>query len=130
MPRFYHVDLAQHVAGADARWVDNLISRFAIPGVEGNGRGASRRLTLTAVQHIALVRSLTTSLGLPLTQAVATAQSLLASPVRAEVSVGRWLRIVFDREEFLQYVDELIADGVEAMTPTRRGRPPAVRDSK
>ena len=123
----YHVDLAQHVASADARWVDNLISRFVVSGVDGSGRGSARRLTLAAVREIALIRTLSADLGIPLTSAVPIAQRILASD-GAEVSVGPWLRIGFNRTEFLERVDELIADGVEVMTPTRRGRPP-MRDS-
>jgi len=82
---------------------------------------------LAAVREIALIRTLSADLGIPLTSAVPIAQRILASD-GAEVSVGPWLRIGFNRTEFLERVDELIADGVEAMTPTRRGRPP-MRDS-
>jgi hypothetical protein len=53
--------------------------------------------------------------------------SLLGSSPPAEVTVGPWLRVTFERDGFLQYVDELIADGVESLAPTRRGRPPALR---
>jgi len=57
-------------------------------------------------------------------QAVPTAVSLLATVDRAEISAGPWMRLLFDRERFVAYVDELLADGVEAITPTPRGRPP------
>jgi hypothetical protein len=126
LPRFYHIDLAQHVAGADARWVDNLLSRFALPGVDGAGRGSSRRLTATAIQHIALVRSLTDGLGLSTSAAVSLAGSLLSGSVDADLAAGPWLRVAFRREEFLRHVDALIADGVESIAPTRRGRPPTM----
>jgi hypothetical protein len=112
------------VASTDARWVDNLISRFRISGVEESGRGASRRLTLAAIREIALIRSLSNDLGIPLPNAVPIAQSLLADPELSEVPVGSWLRVAFDRNTFCAHVDSLVADGVEAITPTRRGRPP------
>ena len=126
MPQVYHVDLAQHAASADARWVDNLISRFVISGVEGSGRGSSRRLSLSAIHEIALIRTLTADLGIPLTSAVPVAQSLLSGK-DVVVAVGPWLRIEFNRFAFLQEINELVADGVEAMTPVRRGRPPSAR---
>jgi len=119
--------LAQHVAGADARWVDNLISRFALPGVDGTGRGSSRRITEIGIQHIALVRSLSVELGFALSTAVPLAKTLLASSDDAELDVGPWVRLRFRRAEFKRHIDGLIADGVEAITPTRRGRPPASR---
>lgn len=112
------------MAKAETRWVDNLISRFAIPGVEGIGRGASRRFTIAAIQHVALIRSLTIDLELPLIAAVPLARSLLSSANDAEVHAGPWLRFSFRRADFVRHVDALIADGVEAITPTRRGRPP------
>ena len=124
LPRVYHIDVAQYVTRADARWVDNLISRFSLPGVEGAGRGASRRLTETAIQHIALISVLSADLGLPLTLAVPLAESLL-SGTESELAAGAWIRFTFKRAEFLQHIDGLIAEGVEALTPTRRGRPPA-----
>ena len=129
MPRAYHIDLAQHVAGADARWVDNLISRFALPGVEGTGRGSSRRLTASALHHIALIRSLTDELGLTASAAVSVAHSLLSSADETDLAVGPWVRISFQRAEFIRHVDALIADGVESISPTRRGRPPGSRPS-
>lgn len=124
MPRAYHIDVAQHVAEADARWVDNLISRFALPGVETAGRGAPRRLTAVGVQHIALIRSLTVDLGVALTAAVALAQALLSGAGDSQLPAGRWVQLGFRRAEFIRHVDALIGDGVESITPTRRGRPP------
>ena len=129
MPRFYHIDLAQHVVGTDARWIDNLISRFVLPGIEGSGRGASRRLTEIGIQHIALIWSLTRDLGLPISAAVAAAQSLLSAGADAGLRAGPWLRVTFNRDEFVRHVDALIADGVESITPTRRGRPPILARS-
>jgi len=123
LPRAYHIDLAQHVAGADARWVDNLISRFSLPGVETAGRGAARRLTAIGIQHVALIRSLTVDLGLALTAAVALARTLLSTS-DDDWSAGPWVSLEFRRTEFVRHIDALIADGVESITPVRRGRPP------
>ena len=35
MARAYHTDVIAFAADADAKWIDNLLSRFAIPGVTG-----------------------------------------------------------------------------------------------
>jgi hypothetical protein len=127
LPRAYHIDLAQYVAAADARWVDNLISRFSLPGIDGSGRGESRRITEVGIQHIALIRSLTVDLGLALTVAVPLAKTLLSSPDEDALPAGPWIRVAFRRAEFARHVDARIADGVESITPTRRGRPPTSR---
>ena len=40
-------------------------------------------------------------------------------------TAGDYVEIRFSRGAFMQRVAELIADGVESVTPARRGRPPA-----
>ena len=59
MARLYHVDIARHVAAADHKWVDNLLSHFDIPGVEVGRQGSRDESPRTASDHIALVRVLT-----------------------------------------------------------------------
>jgi hypothetical protein len=59
--------------------------------------------------------------------AVSVAGALLSNPNEDELAVGSWFRLSFKREEFLRHIDQLIADGVEAMAPTRRGRPHGTR---
>ena len=84
---------------------------------------------MSAIQHVALIRALADDLALPLTVAVPLAKSLLANETE-ECAAGPWLRIAFDRAAFLRRVDERIAEGVEAMIPVRRGRPPTGREAK
>ena len=125
MSRDYHVDIAQHAARADAKWVDNLLSHFDIPGVESGRQGTARRVSASGVYHVALVRRLTLDLGLNTARAVSIARQLLAGEVAEPhfpVIVGLELR--FDRSVFEHSVDLAIAEAVESVSPARRGRPP------
>jgi hypothetical protein len=122
MARLYHVDIARHVASADHKWVDNLLSHFAIPGVEGGRQGSARRISADGIGYITLVRLLNRELGLSVAAAVRVADRLLA-PKSAELSIGHGLELRLDLSVFHATVERAIADGVESVMPVRRGRP-------
>ena len=123
MARFYHVDIARFAADADAKWIDNLLSHFDLPGVEAQRQGVARRISEDGILHIVLVRRLTRELGVPTERAVAMAAQLLASTGEWEyVASGLSLRL--DRGLFSRQVAERIAVAVESIVPARRGRPP------
>jgi hypothetical protein len=122
MARLYHVDIARHAAAADHKWVDNLLSHYELPGVEGGRRGSPRRISVDGIRHIALVRLLTHELDLSVKSAVRLAARLLVAN-SAPVGFEGGLELRLDLESFLSIVQALIADGVESVTPARRGRP-------
>lgn len=124
MARVYHVEIAQFAAGADAKWVDNLLSHFAIPGVEGSRQGLSRRITTEGVYHIALIRVLCRQGGLSLANAVTVSGQFLAVGGQGAMVFCDELQLQFDRIAFQRRIDAAIADAVECIAPARRGRPP------
>ena len=124
MPASYHIDIAGYVANADRKWVDNLLSHFAVPGVERGRRGSARRVTQMGLYHIALVRVIAREMGAPLKTSVMLATTLLHAE-SPEVPVFGTLALRFDRDRFQREVDARIAEAVEAIVPARRGRPPA-----
>ena len=123
MSRSYHIDVARHVTEADCRWVDNLLARFELPGVDSTGQGTLRRISSVGIYHVALVSKLVDGLGVPLDAASALAIRLLDSRVDQPLSVFGELEIRFDRAAFVEAVDARIADAVESVVPPRRGRP-------
>ncbi len=123
MSRSYHVEIARHVASVDGRWVDNLLARFALPGVESGGQGTTRRLSNTGIYHVALVSRLVRTLGISLEAASGLAVQLLALGPDDSVIVFRELELKFDRPAFTAAIDADIADAVESVVPARRGRP-------
>ena len=123
MSRFYHVDIAQFAADADAKWIDNLLSHFDIPGVEGRRQGVARRISEIGVLHIVLVRRLTREAGVATERAVAMSTQLLTSDTESAILIGG-LTLRLDRKRFERDVGERIAIAVESIVPARRGRPP------
>jgi hypothetical protein len=124
--RSYHVDIAQHAAGADQKWVDNLLSHFDIPGTDGGRQGVARRLSLQGIRHVALVRLLTRELGLSSDTAVSLSGRLLTTDA-THVGFSSGLSLHLDRRTFEAHVDAAVAIAVESVAPARRGRPPLRR---
>ena len=122
MARLYHVDIARHAAAADHKWVDNLLSHHKLPGVEGGRQGSPRRVSIDGIQHIALVRLLTQELDLSVKSAVRVATRLLVAN-SAPIALEGGLELRLDLESFQSNTQALIAEGVESVTPARRGRP-------
>jgi len=123
MAKLYHVDIARHAASADGKWVDNLLSHFNLPGVEGGVQGSPRRITADGIHHIALVRLLTRDLGLSAAAAVPLAARLL-SDVTATIAFPDGLELRLDLNRFQGEIRRMVAEAVESVTPARRGRPP------
>jgi hypothetical protein len=126
MARLYHVEIARHAAGADPKWVDNLLSHFSVPGVESARQGVARRITLSGVYHVALIRRLNRELGVSVSSAVALASRLLASD-SARASVAPGLELHIDRSALERDVDRRVSESVESSSRPRRGRPPRRR---
>jgi hypothetical protein len=126
MARLYHVEIARHAAGADPKWVDNLLSHFSVPGVESARQGVARRITLSGVYHVALIRRLNRELGVSVSSAVALASRLLASD-SARTSVAPGLELHIDRSALERDVDRRVSESVESSSRPRRGRPPRRR---
>ena len=124
MARFYHVDIARFAAGADTKWVDNLLSKFSVPGVEGARQGLARRISADGIYHIALIRALNRDLGISVPQAVPLAARLLSAE-DGRVLLGDELQLQLDGIRFRAALDASIAEGVESLAPARRGRPPS-----
>jgi hypothetical protein len=99
MARLYHVDIARHVASADHKWVDNLLSHFNIPGVDGGRQGSARRISADGIAYIALVRTLNRELGLSVAAAVRVADRLLGANA-TELSIGNGLELRLDLRLF------------------------------
>jgi hypothetical protein len=121
--RSYHVDIARFVADADHKWVDNLLSRFEIPGVVAAHQGVTRRISGEGMYQIVLIRRLTRELGVSTEKGVGLARDLMTGD-RAQVQVARGIGLALDRPSFQREVDDRIAEAVEAVVPARRGRPP------
>ena len=125
--RLYHIDAVCVAADCDRRWVDNLLSRFAIDGVEAGGRGRARRISLRALRQVAIVRELAVRLGVPLVEAVRISAGLLTHG--PPVAVGAGLAVQLDQGVIDRLIEERLALAAESLAPKPRGRPSARRRS-
>ena len=121
--RSYHGEIAALASGTDQKWVDNLLSHFALPGVESARQGVARRISQRGLEHIALVRRVARDVGLPLARAVDLAVRILADP-DGLVDVADAIQLRLDRAAFEAEISGRIADAAERSTPARRGRRP------
>jgi hypothetical protein len=124
----YHVGVAAVTASADEKWIDNLLARFDLPGVDRSRQGVARRISLLGLKHIVLIRWLGRELGVPLPTAVSVATRALAS-ADGSVAVAPGVELRIDVARLSAEVDELLADAVESIVPARRGRPPRQRST-
>jgi hypothetical protein len=130
MARNYHVDIAAFAAGADRKWVDNLLSHFAVAGVESSQRGVPRRLSTEAIRTVVLVRALVADTGLSVDRALEVAGQLLTGSDGRVTGASTWVVVQLDRPAFDADVDRRLAAAVESVVPRRRGRPPSAAGRK
>jgi len=125
MARDYHADIARHAAGADTKWVDNLLSHFDIPGVAGGRQGVARRVTAHGVCQVVLIRRLTLLFGMTTAKAVLMAGQLLDDGEQSSLDADYGIELRLDRRVFERAIDGAITEAVESVTPAPRGRPRA-----
>jgi hypothetical protein len=123
MARHYDVAAAQFALGVESKWLDNLLSHYAIPGVIGGRQGVARRITGDGLMHIALVVILARGHRLRLPEAVALAGQLVASP-EGRVDLSDELRMTVDLERLRRSLGDRLVESMEFAAPRRRGRPP------
>jgi len=105
------------------KWLDNLLSRNKIDGVQQARQGVSRRLSLDAVATIAVAKALMDGVSSPASAAIPAAQALLESGVR-QSELGHFVSFHVDRDMLLPALVERLANAVEVTPVPARGRPP------
>jgi len=126
VPRSYDVRTAAVVVGADAKWIDNLLSRHPLPGVSGGRQGVARRISEEGLLAVALARTLNHDLGVSVERAVRlTLQALAQDPEStAHVAVTPLVGLVFDRSGLEMSIRARVIHAMETAGHVRRGRPP------
>ena len=120
--RGYDVAIASLAIDAPLKWTDNALSQHAVPGVVAARRGIPRRISRTALLHLALTRELHVQLGLGVRDALALAIELLARDADPGVARGS-LRLQCDRAALERILDLRLRDALESAPSPRRGRP-------
>jgi hypothetical protein len=113
--------------GVPDKWIDNLLSHHAIPGVERGRQGVDRRISDTGVLAIQIVRLLSAELSLSVGRAAELATHALRSRDGATfaLSTPSGIALVLPLSKLEQQLRERIVEAVETVGQARRGRPPS-----
>jgi hypothetical protein len=125
LARSYNVRTVAFAIGASAKWLDNLLSRYALPGVIQSRQGVERLIDNDGILAIEIVRMLVADLGMPLSQSVFVARTALedrrGDDARFVAPGGVAIHIPLDRIRERLRIQILAA--MEAVPNVSRGRP-------
>lgn len=123
MARLYTVATVALTLGASAKWIDNVLSHYPVPGIHQQRQGISRRLSLDGIVALAITLVLIQDVGLPIPHALHLAEALAGSDGRYVSPHG--VLVTMDLSALRERVLEKLEGAVEAAPVPRRGRPPA-----
>ncbi len=123
--RSYGVAAVAFAAKCDPKWIDNLLSHRAVRGTSGGQRGVMRRIEPDGAVLIAIVRALTSSLGLTIERALELAEHSLDAD-QASIIVATGVTLFVDTGQLRQSVEKRLLEAMEVIMQPRRGRPPTV----
>jgi len=123
MARHYHVAAASVALECSPKWLDNLLSRNAIPGVARERQGVSRRVSAEALVRLAVIRTLIEDLAIATPAAIALSERL-CSDEGGSCVLPSGLSIQVDLARVRRELDRRLLDSSEIAPPPRRGRPP------
>ncbi len=119
----YNTATAAAAIEVSPKWLDNLLSHNDIADIQIQSQGVARRLSLSAITQLLLVKQLIDTLNLPSPCAIRLAESLLSSS-SGEVPLSPLLHLSLRPDAFRADVLARLARAVEAAPTPRRGRPP------
>ena len=102
------------------KWVDNALSHFHVSGVATGTQGVSRRIAFRGVLELATAKSLSSSLQIPLGDAIVISRRLLES---GEYAATDHLRLRLDLDANAAAMAKRLEFAVGAAPLPRRGRP-------
>lgn len=121
MPK-YSTSAAALAIRSAPKWIDNLLSHNILPGVPNARQGVARRLPLSVVYRIALIRELTDALHLSIASAVPLADQIIRAPDH-QLQLSSSIQLSCDIPTLQQRVLESLAQAVEVTPTPNRGRP-------
>lgn len=121
--RGYDARAAALALKVSPKWMDNLLSHHAIPGVVQSRQGVRRLLPPDSLRVIAIALELMQALRLPLPAALDLAGRVTLAG--GQVPLSRWGVLTLDLAALDRSLERELALAVEATPTPPRGRPPA-----
>ena len=129
MSRSYTARVTALVVGVQPKWLDNLLSRHALPGVSRSRQGVERRISDEGMLAVELCRIFNLELGVSLRQAAEIATQGLRSATDSEwrytTSSGLVLSLPIPATR--ARLRDRMVDAIEIVAAASRGRPPIRR---
>jgi hypothetical protein len=122
MPRAYTIATAALTLEVPAKWLDNTLSHIRIPGVSQKKQGVARRIAIDGLLILSIAALLIDQLGLSLSRAVRTAETLAGS--NGLYTSPRGVGIQLDLDSLRSKLLERLEHAVEVAPIPKRGRPP------
>jgi len=119
----YDLSAVAHAIDFDAKQLDNLLSRNALPGVEKRRRGIARRLTPDVVVAIRLAKELSEVLGVSPGSVLSIASRIEREDCRV-LEVGGFAALHVDLLSLRASTLARLDNAVEVVGRRQRGRPP------
>ena len=128
MPRSYDIRAAAFACGANTKWVENLLSRYELPGVARARQGIQRRISDDGLLAIELVRVLNHEVGVSVARAAEIARRVMTSRStenvdRVEVSLASGCDLRIDIASLELRLRREVINAMEALGQVKRGRP-------
>ena len=125
MRRAYDVRTVAVATTTSAKWIDNVLSHYSLPGVLGGRQGVARQVSDLGILAIELTRLLVNNADMAMARAVALVDRVLAARdgnvVSLELASG--ISIQLDLGAIERELRQRIVDAMESVAPVRRGRP-------
>lgn len=125
MLRTYTVRLIALTVGVEVKWVDNLLSHFAIDGVTRSRQGVERQISDAGLLAIELIRALHVELRIPVVNAVMLTRQALATRGRGgqDLVLESGLRVAIPYATLEQRLRAQMMEAMESVARIPRGRP-------
>ncbi|MGH7636279.1 MAG: hypothetical protein ACREOK_01405 [Gemmatimonadaceae bacterium] len=129
MARSYNVRIAALITDAPIKWLDNLLSRHHLVGVDRHRQGVERRISDNGLLAVEMCRILALELGLSLRQAVAITNDCLRGELGDELryAMPSGLTLHFPLGATRARLRDRTREAVEMVAMARRGRPRVAR---
>ena len=122
MARAYTVATAALALRVSTKWLDNTLSHWSVQGVSQTRQGVSRKLSIEALNILAIALTLIHDLSTPVATAIDIAMQLTQSGGRIALRDG--ITMELDIQRVTAALLERLEHAVEIAPLPRRGRPP------
>jgi hypothetical protein len=125
----YSIATAALALGVERKRLENILSRYEVPGTRPGRQGQARRLTREATINLAAMIQLEDMLSIPAPAAadlVRMAQELPGSPDGSVQLVRESVNLIIDFAAIERALLAQLSEALEMAPRPRRGRPPRI----